>query len=156
MHRLQHVVRRPRAFTLIEILVVIAIIAMLAVVASVQLARARITANEQLALNSLRLVAKSCQFFYLVATVYPQNLTELGPPTSYPPYVDGTLSTMAPAKQGYTFVYTSAADRLSFTLRANPQNHGVTGVRHFYVDQTLGIHATENNSDAGPSDPPIP
>ena len=52
-------------FTLIEILVAVAILAMLASVAVTQLLRARIVTYEQLALTSLRFIAKSCQFYYL-------------------------------------------------------------------------------------------
>ena len=149
--------RRGRGFTLTELLVVVAILAMLATVGVIQLLRARIVTDEQLALSSLRLVAKSAQFFFLVQQVYPTTLADLGPPTSDPPYIDESLRTGSPfpVKQGYAFVY-NCPNPLSFTLNVNPQQHGVTGVRHFYVDQTFVIHATEANQDAGTSDPVIP
>jgi len=152
----QHQARgSARGFTLIELLVVVAILAMLATIASIELRRARITTNEQLALNSLRLLAKSCQFFFLVRNVYPTSLTELGPPTSDPPYVDQSLTVASPIKQGYAFTYTNPAP-LSFTLLANPEVYSVTGVRHFYTDQTLVIHGTQEDRDATIGDPVVP
>src|SRR3989338_3464638 len=95
-------------FTLIEVLVVVTIIALLAAVGVHQLTRARIVTNEQLALNSLRLIAKSAQFFSLAQQAYPAALTDLGSPTSTPPYIQaGALLTGL--KQGYRFVYTPGA-----------------------------------------------
>ncbi len=146
---------RTRGFTLVEILVVVAILSMLAGVAVHQLLRARITIHEHLALNSLRLIAKSCHFFYLMRQEFPSDLTELGPPTSDPPFLESALlQGSPPAKQGYVFEYLRPT-MSTFTLRANPQMHGVTGERHFFVDQDLVIHATTADQDATAADPPI-
>ena len=157
MTRLRALKSSTRAgFTLIELLVVVSVLAMLATAAALQLARARITANEQVALTSLRLIAKSCQFFSMVKQAYPADLTELGPPTSDPPYLEETLRTgTPPIKHGYTFVYARPAPD-TFTLNANPVTHGSTGVRHFYTDQTFVIHATDDNLDATTGDLVIP
>ena len=146
-----------RAFTLIEILVVVAILSLLAVVGVIQLQRTRIVTNEQLALTSLRLLSKSCQFFYLARQAYPTALTDLGTPVSNPPYVDNA-ALLAGTKQGYRFVYTPGIGPTpaSFTLLANPVTHGVTGVRHFFIDEKMMIHATEQNQDATAADPVIP
>ena len=98
-------VRGPRdgrclGFTLTEIMVVVVILTLLALVGVQQFRRARIVAYEQFALNSLRLLTKSCQMFYLVKQRYPTALTELG--TETPPYInDATL--LAGTKQGYVF-----------------------------------------------------
>ena len=132
---------------------VVAILTLLAGVGIVQLLRARITTNEQLALNSLRLLAKSCQFYFLSNQQYPPALTDLGPAVSNPAYVNDT-GLLSGAKQGYQFSYTPA--QTTFTLLANPQTHGSTGVRHFFTDQTLTIHATEQNRNATAADPVLP
>lgn len=148
--------RRGAGFTLIEILVVVAILAMLAGVAVLQLLRARIVTHEQLALNSLRLVAKSCQFFFLANARYPDTLNDLGSPTSDPPYLTSDLigNGTTANKQGYTFTYTPGGGT-AFTLLADPQTPGVTGTRHFYVDQGMVIHVDESGpADAG--DPVLP
>ena len=145
--------RGRRAFTFIEILIVVAIIAMLAAVGIIQLLRARIATNEQLAITSLRLLSKSCGFFYLARQAYPAALTDLGPPASIPPYIDDA-GLLAGTKQGYQFIYTPGPT--TFTLRGNPVTHGTTGVRHFFLDQNTIIHATEQNQDATAADPVIP
>lgn len=144
---------RRSGFTIIEILVVVAILALLAAVGINQLLRARIITNEQLALNSLRLISKSCQFFFQVRQAYPANLGALGPPTSNPPYINDT-GLLAGSKQGYQFTYAPGPG--AFTLLGNPQTHGTTGVRHFFVDQSLTIHATEQNRNATTADPLVP
>jgi prepilin-type N-terminal cleavage/methylation domain-containing protein len=147
-----------RGFTLVEILVVVAIIAMLAAVGIVQILRARIVTHEQLALVSLRHIAKTCHFFYLANQRYPADLSELGAPASNPPYLDAQL--VGGTKQGYQFVYDSEPDAPSpatrFTLLANPVTYGVTGVRHFYTDQSLVIYFTTLDQLATAGDPVVP
>ena len=150
--------QRRRAFTLLEIMVVVAIFVIIAAIGITQLLRARIVTNEQLALTSLRLLSKSSQFFFLARQAYPASLAELGPPTSNPAYVDDT-ALLAGAKQGYQFVYAAPGPGpvlTTFTLLGNPLTHGSTGVRHFFVDQTMVIHATEQDRDATAADPVIP
>ena len=148
---------RRRAFTIIEILVVVAILSLLASVGIQQLLRARITTNEQLAINSVRLLVKSCQFYFLATQRYPTTLTNLGPGSSNPPYLDDT-GLLAGAKQGYQFSYAPGPgpSPITFTLLANPQGQGSTGVRHFFADQTQTIHATSQNRDATAADPLVP
>ena len=140
-------------FTLTEILVVVSILAMLATVGMLQLLRARVIAYEELALTSVRQVTKACHFFSLVNQRFPADLTELG--TANPPYIPANLmgDGFSAEKQGYLFTYASTVD--GFTLNADPKTSGVTGVRHFFVDQNLAIHVLESGP-AGPSDPVIP
>ena len=149
--------RVHRGFTLIEILVVVVIVALLAATQVTQLLRARIIANEQGALNNLRVLAKSCYFFSLSHNRYPTALDELTRPTSDPPFVND-LNLLAGAKQGYVFSYMPEAGAApsAFTILTNPQTHGITGGRHFYVDHSLAIHVTDQNRDAAVSDPVEP
>ena len=127
---------------------------MLASVGVIQLLRARIATDEQLALTSLRLIAKSCQFYYLAnGGTYPLGLTTLGPAGSSPPYLDAALGQDPATKQGYVFQYTPGGG--GFTLLADPESPGTTGVRHFYTDQTLLIHVNDS-ATASASDPVIP
>ena len=150
-------IRIGAGFTLIEILVGVSILVLLAAVGVQQLLRARVTADQQLALTSLRHVAKSCQFFFLVNQRFPTDLNDLGTQTSNPPYLtpdligDGTSVT----KQGYLFTYTAGGGGTSFTLLTDPQTPGVTGERHFYIDQNMIIHVNQTGP-AGPTDPVIP
>ena len=139
-------------FTLIELLVVVAILGMLASVAVIQLLRARMVTHEQLALISMRQIAKSCQFYYLTNGLYPPDLITLGPSVSNPPYLDATLAQDPATKQGYVFTYTQGGGGASFALLANPQTPGVTGSRYFYVDQGAAIHV-DTTGPADSSDP---
>jgi len=148
--------RRLRGFTIIELLVVVAIFTLLASVGVVQLLRARITTNEQLALTSLRQIGKACQFYFLAHGQFPPTLATLGPAGSSPPYLDPTLGADPATKQGYTLTYAQGAGGRSFTLLGNPQQHGTTGVRHFFMNQALTIYATSQNQDATTADPPLP
>ena len=156
MHRIE-ARARARGFTLVEIMIVVAIIMVVAAIAVIQLGRARITMNEASALNSVRLVVKSCQFYFMVRQAYPTALNGLGAPTSNPPYISDT-SLLAGNKQGYQFVYVPAAGPTpdTFTLRANPLSHGVTGTRHFMTTEALAIYATTEDRDATTADPLIP
>ncbi len=146
-----------QGFSFVEILLVVAVIALLAMVGFNQLARARIVANEQLALHSMRLMAKACQFFVLANQRYPTSLMELGAPTTSPPYLDDSLigDGTTTSKQGYRFTYTQPATG-QFSIHANPQLHQETGTRHFYADQTMSIYATTEDRDATANDTLVP
>ena len=138
-------------------MIVVTIVALLAAVSITQLLRARIIVHEQLALSSLRLIGKSCHFFYSANVRFPATLADLGPPASNPPYIDSSLTTGSPpTKQGYQFLYSTPANRQSFRLLVNPQVYGTTGTRHFYVDESLAIHGTDQNRDATTADPLAP
>ena len=144
-------------FTLVEILVVVVIFITLMAIAVAQVLRARIVTNEQLALSSTRLIAKSCQFYFLVQQGYPVDLAALGLPTSNPPYLQEDLigNGTTAVKQGYVFTYAPVGGGNNFTLQADPQFVGTTGVRHFYVARDNVIHENPNGP-AGPIDPIVP
>jgi type II secretory pathway pseudopilin PulG len=148
--------RRRSGFAIVELLVVVGLFALLASIGVVQLLRARITANEQLALTSLRSIGKACQFYFLARSQFPPTLAELGPSGPPPPYLDATLGADPATKQGYVFSYTQGAGGRSFTLLGNPQRHGTTGVRHFYMNETMAIYATDQDRDATAADTPLP
>jgi type IV pilus assembly protein PilE len=142
------------AFTLVEIMVVVSIVALLAAIAIPMMLRNQINTNETIAISACRTIVSACQSFYssIIPRAYPAALTELGVagPTG-PAFIDSTLA--AGAKSGYTFTYTRPSST-SFTLNADPQVPGRTGVRFFYSDETGRITAREGGQ-AGPADPSI-
>ncbi len=153
-----HPQRLPRqGFSWVEVLLVLIVMTLLAVFGFNQLARARMAASEQLALNSLRAMAKACQLFVPSNQQYPMSLAELGAPASNPPLLDSTLigDGTTVFKQGYQFTYRRPATG-QFIIHANPKVHGETGAQHFLIDQTMSLYGTTQNRDATTSDTLVP
>ena len=150
--------RGEKAFTLVEIMIVVAIIATLAALSIPSMLRARMQANEGTAVTSCKLIAGSCQTYYNQVSphTYPSTLSGLTSPTSDPPYIDSSLAgatSAAAARQGYYYTYV-LVDAEHFTLNATPASLGRTGSRYFFVDETAIIRANPSQA-AGPSDPPV-
>ena len=154
----RRVPRRQRGMTIIEILVVVAIIAMLASMGMVQILRARIVTHEQLAISTMRHLSKVCYFYYLIHAQFPDTLNDLGVVGGQPAFVDPSLIGDGAAfdKQGYVFTFDSASPWTAFTILGNPKAHGSTGVRHFLMDQTYAVYATEENRNATTADAQVP
>ena len=149
--------RRPRSgFTRNALLIAAALLATLFVIGVKQLQRNRIIANEQLALHSIRVITEACRVYDAVNGRYPASLGVLGPWFPSSSYLEVTLAEDPATKQGYTFTLIPGATGARFTLLADPVQHGVTGLRHFYVDQAFVIHATSQDQRATSSDPAVP
>ncbi len=154
--------KRNSGFSLIELLIVVAIILIIAAIAIPNLLRARISANETSAVGSLRtLNTVFVQYNTNNPSVpgcancgFPPSLAILGP--GAPPQADLIDLVLASGvKSGYTFVYApGAVDAngavIDYTLQANPQTPGTTGVRCFFTDQTAVIRG---NTQAAPACP---
>ena len=137
-------------FTLVEIMIVITIIALLAGIAIPNLLRARLNANEIVAIKALRTISTACTSFYSQQTppTYPADLSALS--AANPPYIHQELSAavdQATATSGYFFTY-RFVDANQFTCTATPSLPDITGVRIFFVDET-GL--TRLNDAAGPA-----
>jgi type IV pilus assembly protein PilA len=136
-------------FSLIELLIVVAIILVIAAMALTSLMKARIAANEAAAVNSMKTLntgnvtyAADCP-----SVGYANSIADLGPGpggcVGGANIVDPILGVAAPIRSGYAFTYAPLAVgglNTSYTLNGDPQNPGVSGVRHFYSDQTGVIH----------------
>lgn len=117
-----------------------------------QVAAARREVREEVAAQNLRDIAKACALYRKASSDYPPNLRTLGPPESNPPYLSLMLAQESVSIQGYQFVY-SRPEPQTFMLRANPEQHGVAGLRHFVTDQSLEVHSTTEDRDASAMDP---
>jgi prepilin-type N-terminal cleavage/methylation domain-containing protein len=154
MISLTRICKNRIAFTLVEIMVVVSILALLAAISIPMMLRNQITANETTAIASCRTIVSACQSFYSysIPRVYPADLAVLGTAgPAGPAYIDSVLA--SGAKSGYDFTY-ARTSMVSFTLNADPQVPGRTGVRYFYSDETGRISASEDGP-AGPGDPSI-
>jgi len=145
---------KQTAFSLIEIMVVVSIISLLAALSISMMMRNRITANETVAITSCKTVVSACQSYFssIVPRSYPLNLSVLGQAGPLgPSFIDSGLASGVKSGYSYTYLLTSP---VSFTLNADPQFPGRTGVRFFYADETGRITAREGSA-AGPGDAPI-
>ena len=136
-----------RAFTLVEILVVVGIVALLAAIAIPNALRMRITASETAALQGIRTIQNACQVYMMDNGFFPENLIDLAEPVERPPYIDAQLGTGR--KQGYEFIL-SLEDDGHFTLNANPLG-GLSRGRYFYTDES-GVVYANSEVPAGPDD----
>ncbi len=135
-----------RAFTLVEIMVVILIVSILVALAIPNILRSRVAANEGAAIANLRTLSTACQAYHIDQQVYPVSLETLS--TANPPYIDNVLG--AGSKQGYNFIYESS-DGDHFTINANPAHAGLLKGRYFYLDESGSIR-TRSDQPAGPED----
>lgn len=137
-----------RAFTLVEIMVVVGIVVTLITLTVPNILRSRMVTNEAAALANIKIIADACQIFSTSHTNYPVDLDDLVKPVSDPPYIDDVLATGS--KQSYDFVYNQSGD--GFTLRANPSGIFATlNAKYFYTNET-GIIRAKAGSTAGPDD----
>ncbi len=135
-----------KAFTLVEILIVIAIIAMLAALAIPNLLYSRLLSNEAIAQGTLKTIAGSCESFRASdpARSFPANLAALT--TATPAYLSAVVDTNATGtpKNGYLFEYTLIGPQ-QFICSARPSSYRATGTRTFAVNKTGELRAIDNN-----------
>jgi prepilin-type N-terminal cleavage/methylation domain-containing protein len=135
-----------RAFTLVEIMIVIAIVVVLITIAIPNILRSRVAANEGVTIANLRTLNNACQQFHINEQRYPDNLSDLS--LAQPPYIDKVLG--GGSKQGYQFTYTSI-DSDHFTINADPAHSGLLKGRYFYLNES-GTIRVRSDGQAGPDD----
>lgn len=121
--------KNSKAFTLVEIMIVVAVIAMIAVIAIPGLLRARTSSNEALARSTLKTISNACESYAAVNFgQYPTAMADLM--GIAPPYLNQDY-TVAP-RQGYNF----ACDNLAITgysCTATPVACNRTGTKNFTI-----------------------
>ena len=137
--------RKPKGFSLIELLIVVAIILIIAAIAIPNLLRARIAANESSAVASVRTI-NTAEITYQTANPtigYAASLSVLGGSGSpcalsatSACIIDNTLA--LGTKSGYLFITTPvalSALNLTNVISTIPQNFNQTGVRAFCANE---------------------
>jgi prepilin-type N-terminal cleavage/methylation domain-containing protein len=153
-----------RGFSLIELLIVVGVIMVIAAIAIPSLLRARISANEGSAVQSLRTInVAAAGYAASYGTGYPAKLADLQPPNSgkgitntNAGLIDSVLA--SGTKSGYKFTYKAAAavngTVHTYTIKVKPSTKNVTGTRYFFTDQTAVIRWDPKKA-ATASSPPI-
>ena len=156
---------RPRGFSLIELLIVVAIILVIVAIAVPNFMRSRMAANESATVQNVRAVVTANVVYGSTYGIgYSSDLASLGPGGGGPPSVNaaGLIDDLLSAglRSGYAFTYSaSAADSggvvPAYTLNADPVTPGYTGIRHFFTDasgvirQNLSVSATVSDQPIG-------
>jgi Domain of unknown function (DUF4190) len=107
--------------------------------------------------HALKAYAAKCP-----AQGYPATLVPLGPGRGDCEHAnlvsDPRLVVPTPVRQGYMFVYNTGAPGsqpvTAFALVAHPITPGVTGLRHFYMDED-GVIRQSNSQVVGPRSPAL-
>ena len=128
---------RPKGFSLIELLVVVAVVLILAAIAVPNLLRARRAANEASSVASLRAIA-SGQLAYRHTQGTYTTLAGLG----FEGVIDSVLA--SGSKSGYIFASDPGTDpTMEFTADAEPavsSGIGASGTRFYFVSEDQVIH----------------
>lgn len=132
--------RAGAGFTLLEIMLVASIIVLLTAIAIPNLLRARMEANETVALLSLRAICTVMENYraHNNGSYNGANLNALSSVT--PPYIDSVLG--SGTKQGYKFEIT-VLSASQYWAKATPTIPVTTGVRSFYLDEQGVVCAGE-------------
>ncbi len=122
-----------QAFTLVEILIVVAIMGLLVATAVPSFIRVRINANEDVIRSNLRTFSTSNESYRALQNppVYSPDI----PTLINERYLDQTW--LNPGnKHGYSFVYMRDGTGALYSLEADVLTPNVTGTNYYCVDQT--------------------
>ena len=136
-----------RAFTLVEIMIVVAIIALLAAVAIPGLLRTRIAANDAVVRANLRTISTAIENFVSANSgMFPTDEANLTNPSSGPRYLSKPYCNAGTAISGY--VYACIWEN-GYTVTAQPTSCASTGVNSYNITTGGILNVNENCQQAG-------
>lgn len=122
-----------KAFTFVEIMIVVAIIALLATIAMPNLIKAKIQANESTAQATLKTISSSLENYYALNNQYPPDTTTLVGAT--PPYLNSDYF-ITGGKNGFSYT-ANILNPFSYFISAVPISSS-TG-KHSYTISTGSV-----------------
>jgi type IV pilus assembly protein PilA len=149
MHLYGH--RRPRGFSLAELVVVMAIILIILAVAVPYMQSAHQNAVEVVVIREVQTIHQAQMQYMSQFGNYAATLAELGPPASGAmagPHAASLIpaSLASGEKDGYLFSVTQTV--AGYTVNANPKVFGSNGRRTFYLDQDGIVHQNWSHEPA--------
>ncbi len=144
--------------------VILPVVLIVAAIAIPNLLRAKMAANEAVAVGSVRTLNTACVTYSGTYGGFPPSLSALGgegsgaePSATAAQLIDNALQTGR--KSGYDFTYSAGPiDNTgviaSYAINANPVVPGNTGFRYFFTDQS-GVIRAERTGPANEDSPPI-
>jgi type IV pilus assembly protein PilA len=150
--------RRPRGFSLIELLIVIAIILIIIGIAVPNYHTATMNARGMAALRAVQTIqAAEVQYLSLYGH-YSPSLRELGPPASGGPGASAAAlignDLANGVKEGYRF--TLSGSEGGYSVSAAPMIYRSAGTKSFYSDQSMIIRESDSAQPATASSPERP
>ncbi|MFA5200393.1 MAG: prepilin-type N-terminal cleavage/methylation domain-containing protein [Candidatus Omnitrophota bacterium] len=118
-------INNNRAFTLVEVMIVVGIISLLAAIAIPNLISMKRTANEASAKANIRSLASAAETASVSLGRYPANVGELQNFISSAPSYCADFTGTQTAIQGYN--YSCTMDSTGYSFVANPVTLGTTG-----------------------------
>lgn len=137
--------KRHRGFTLIEVMLAVAIIALGTAISIPVISRMKLSANEGAAQGSLVAYRTSMENYRFINGRFPALLSALAPTGARLSYGDPKLA--QGSRQGYNFILSSDASRLTYAITAAPTEPTRTGNRFFILDHSGTI--TESRLSRG-------
>jgi prepilin-type N-terminal cleavage/methylation domain-containing protein len=155
---------RPKGFSLIELLIVVAIILIIAAIAIPNFLRSRVAANQSSAVASLHtLDTAEVTYSSTYGSGFSSSMLYLAPPSAganasstAAGLIDSILA--SGLKSGYTFTYSAGAIDISgristFSFVAVPIN-SLMGTNSYYTDQS-GVLRQNSTTTASATDSPV-
>ncbi|MEM7233438.1 MAG: prepilin-type N-terminal cleavage/methylation domain-containing protein [Planctomycetota bacterium] len=129
-----------RAFTILELMIVVAIAAVIASMAIPSLLNSRKASNQASAIGSIRAVVSACESYRTRFGSYPTGFSSL----ETEGYLDSSFEggNSLRSRRGYNFNYFYGALTGGYMVMATPTESGVSGASHYVYNMNSSLKAS--------------
>ena len=117
-----------KAFTLVELMVIVAIMVILTTIAIPNIIKAKMSANDVIAQATLKTIGKAMETYFITTSSYPTDPSQLT--GAVPPYLNEDYFTGA--RSGFAYA-PGTLDGTSYAITATPVIVGQTGTTMYTV-----------------------